>query len=76
MLNKHRTAYRIIVILIAYALLGAAIFVPISYSKPINYALLWTALGIYCAALIATIVISEVVYAKRRKKKNGTNSKG
>ena len=76
MLNKHKTAYRIIVILIAYALIGAAIFVPISYSKPINYILLWAALGVYCAALIATIVVTEVIYAKRRKKKDGTDSQG
>lgn len=76
MLNKHKTAYRIIVILIAYAIIGAAVFVPISYSKPINYVLLWVALGIYCAALVATIVASEAVYARRRKKKDGTDSQG
>lgn len=74
MLNKHKTAYRIVVILIAYALFGAAIFVPISYSKPINYVLLWVALGVYLAALIATIVVTEIIYAKRRKKKDGANS--
>ncbi len=73
MLNKHKTAYRIFVILIAYALIGAAIFVPISYSKPINYVLLWVALGIYCVALVATIVVTEAIYAKRRKKKDGTD---
>ncbi len=74
MLNKHKTAYRIAVILIAYALLGAAVFVPISSSKPINYVLLWVALGVYCAALVATIVVTEVIYAKRRKRKDGTDS--
>ncbi len=74
MLNKHKTAYRFVVILIAYALLGAAIFVPISYSKPINYVLLWVALGVYLAALIATIVVTEIIYAKRGKKKDGANS--
>ncbi len=74
MLNKHKTAYRVVVILIAYALLGAAIFVPISYSKPINYVLLWVALGVYLAALIATIVVTEIIYAKRGNKKDGANS--
>ena len=76
MLNKHKTAYRIIVILIAFALIGAAVFVPISYSKPINYVLLWVALGVYAAALVGTIVVTEVIYAKRRKRKNGTDSQG
>ena len=76
MLNKHKAIYRIIVILLAYALIGAAIFVPISYSKPINYVLLWIAVGVYAAALTATIVVTEIVYAKRSKKKNGTDSQG
>lgn len=76
MLNKHKTVYRIIVILLAYALIGAAVFVPISYSKPINYVLLWIAVGVYAAALTATIVVTEIVYAKRSKKKNGTDSQG
>ena len=74
MLNKHKAAYRILVILLAYALLGAVVFVPISTAKPINYVLLWIALGVYLAALIATIVVSEIIHAKRRKKKNGTDS--
>lgn len=74
MLNKHKAVYRIVVILLAFALIGAAVFVPISYSKPINYVLLWVALGVYCGALIATILVTELIYAKRRKKKDGTDS--
>lgn len=68
MLNKHSPLYRIIAIILAYALLGVVIFVPISASKPINYVLLWIALGVYCTALVATIVATEVITAKRKKK--------
>ncbi len=69
MLNKHSPVYRIIAILLAYALLGVVIFVPISSSKPIDYVLLWVALGVYLVALVATIVVTEVIMAKRKKKK-------
>lgn len=69
MLNKHSPLYRIIAILLAYALLGTAIFVPIASSKPINYVLLWIALGVFLVALIATITATEIIMAKRRKKK-------
>ncbi len=69
MLNKHSPVYRIIAILLAYALLGVVIFVPISSSKPIDYVVLWAALGVYLVALVATIVVTEVVMAKRKKKK-------
>lgn len=68
MLNKHSLIYRIFAIVLAYALLGTAIFVPIASSKPINYLLLWVALGVFLTALIATIVATEVIMAKRRKK--------
>lgn len=70
MLNKHSPFYRILAILIAFSLLGAAIFVPIASSKPINYLLLWITLGVYLAALVATIVVTEVIMAKRKKKKS------
>lgn len=69
MLNKYSRGYRITVIIIAFLLLGAAIFVPISTSKPINYVLLFVALGIYVASLLATIIITEIIYARRNKRK-------
>ena len=68
MLNKHSPIYRVCAIVLAYALLGTAIFVPIASSKPINYLLLWIALSVFLTALIATIVATEVIMAKRRKK--------
>lgn len=68
MLNKHSPIYRVFAIVLAYALLGMAIFVPIASSKPINYLLLWIALSVFLTALIATIVATEVIMAKRRKK--------
>ena len=68
MLNKHSPIYRVFAIVLAYALLGRAIFVPIASSKPINYLLLWIALSVFLTALIATIVATEVIMAKRRKK--------
>lgn len=69
MLNKHSRGYRITVIVVAFLLLGAAIFVPISTSKPINYVLLFVALGIYVVSLLATIIITEIIYARRNKRK-------
>lgn len=68
MLNKHSPIYRVFAIVLAYALFGTAIFVPIASSKPINYLLLWIALSVFLTALIATIVATEVIMAKRRKK--------
>mgnify|MGYP006939714698 FL=1 len=70
MLNKHSPVYRILAILIAFSLLGAAIFVPIASAKPINYLLLWIALGVYLSALVATVVATEVIVAKRKKRKS------
>ena len=68
MLNKHSPIYRVFAIVLAYALLGTAMFVPIASSKPINYLLLWIALSVFLTALIATIVAPAVIMAKRREK--------
>lgn len=70
MLNKHSPVYRVIAILLAFALLGVAIFVPIASGKPIDYLVLYIALGVYLAALVATMVVTEIIMAKRKKKKD------
>ncbi len=70
MLNKHSPFYRITAILLAFALLGVAIFVPIASSKPLDYLVFYIALGVYSAALVATIVVTEIMMAKRKKKKD------
>ncbi len=75
MLNKHRAPYRLIVVFIAYAIAGAPIFATIGYCEPQNHVLLWVVFGIYCACLVATVVITELIYAQRRKK-NGNHSQG
>ena len=68
MLNNNSHNYRIFAIVIAYALLGSAFFVPFASSIPFVYLLLCIALSVFLTALIATIVATEVIMAKRRKK--------
>lgn len=68
MLNKHSTLYRILAIIVAFALLGIAIFLPLLSAEDRNYILIFVMLGIYVAALIATIVITEIYWVRRKKK--------
>lgn len=66
--NKRRgRAYRIIVILIAYALAGAAIFIPLLSFKQDNKLPIYITFGIFMAALIATIVVNEIIIRKHKK---------
>ncbi len=63
--RHHHRSYRIVAILCAYLLLGAALFVPLAASPDPNYVLLWVLLGIWVVALVATIVINEIIIKKK-----------
>ena len=74
--RHHRRSYRVIAIFCAYLLIGAALFVPFAAVPDPNYVILWVLLGIWVAALIATIVINEIIIKKKYggdflKKKEG-----
>ena len=63
--RHHKRSYRIIAITFAFLLLGAALFVPLGTQKEPNMILLYVLLGIYVAAYVATIVINEIIIAKK-----------
>ena len=65
--RHHRRSYRIIAIILAFLLLGAAIFVPLGAQSEPNALLIYILLGIYLVALVATIVINEVIIWKKYK---------
>lgn len=58
-------AYRLFWISAAFALLGAAIFVPLGVGENVNYTVLYTFLGLYIASYVLTVLINEwVIYRK------------
>lgn len=63
--RHHRRSYRIIAILLAFLFIGAAVFVPIAASPDPNLILLWILLGIWAVALVTTIVVNEIIIAKK-----------
>ena len=63
--RHHHRSYRIFAIVCAYLLIGAALFVPLAASSDPNFILLWVLLGIWSAALVATIVINEIIIKKK-----------
>ena len=65
--RHHKRSYRIIAIVLAFSLLGAAIFVPLGAQKEPNTVLIFVVLGIYLTALIGTIVINELIIWKKYK---------
>lgn len=67
MLNKHSTIYRILVILFAFAMIGVAIFLPLSNAEGRNDVVIIIAASVYAVALIGTIVITEIYWRKRKK---------
>ena len=68
MSNKRRgRLYRIIVIILAFLLIGAAVFIPLMTGSNRNDVVIYVALGIYGVALVATIVINEILIYKRKK---------
>ena len=71
--NKRKgRAYRIIVITVAFALLGMALFLPLMMSGgDKNWVLIYTIFGVYIAAYVGTVVVNEIVIYKRTKKDNG-----
>lgn len=75
MRNRHSPFYRIMVILVVYAFLGLIVLLPIAATQPVDYLLLWIVVGIWGASLIATVLISEISHAKKKKKeKDGHDS--
>lgn len=68
---KRGRLYRIIAIILAFLLIGVAVFVPILSGKDVNPIVLWVAVGIYAAAFIGTIVINEIIIYKNNKAKDG-----
>lgn len=64
---NHSIFYRIFIITLCYGLAGIAIFVPLLNGKNRTDWVLWMLLGILIAGLIATVVIVEIVWHKKRK---------
>ena len=67
MLNKHSSFYRILVIIVAFALLGIAIFLPLLSTDDKNYVLIFILLGVYALAMVAAVVITEIYWRTRKK---------
>ena len=68
MSNRRKgRAYRIIVILIAFVLIGAAVFIPLLMGSNRNDVLIYVLLGVYLAALVGTIVANEIIIYRRNK---------
>ncbi|MCR5348680.1 MAG: hypothetical protein K6E59_03645 [Bacilli bacterium] len=67
MSNKghHRPLYRIVAIILAYVLLGAAFFVPLGIQKEPNVVLLIVLAAIWLLALTGTIVANEIIIRKK-----------
>lgn len=63
--RHHRRSYRIAVIIAAYLLFGAAIFVPMGAQAEPNLVLLFVLLGVWLVALAATIVINEIIIKRK-----------
>ena len=68
-------AYRIIVITAVFGLIAASIFSWLPNAKNVNQILLWTLVGVFIAAYVATILIIELrilynegkIFAKKKK---------
>ena len=56
-----------IIIALCYGLAGIAIFVPLLNDKNRTDWVLWTLLGVLIAGFIATVLIAEIVWHKKRK---------
>ena len=61
----HRRWYRVIAISLAYLLFGAALFVPLGSQKDPNLVLLIVLGSIWFVAWIASIVVNEIIIAKK-----------
>ena len=64
---NHSVFYRIFIIALCYGLAGIAIFVPLLNDKNRTDWVLWTLLGVLIAGFIATVLIVEIVWHKKRK---------
>ena len=61
----HRRSYRVIAISLAYLLFGAALFVPLGSQKDPNLVLLIVLGSIWFVAWIVSIVVNEIIIAKK-----------
>lgn len=63
--RHHRRWYRVVAILLAYLLFGAAIFVPLGAQKEPSVVLLIVVGSIWFLALVGTIVGNEIYIKKK-----------
>ena len=71
MSNKRKgRLYRIVVIIVAFVLIGAAVFIPLMAGSNRNDVVIYIALAVYAAALIGTILVNEIIIHKRKKIEN------
>lgn len=63
--RHHRPIYRITAIILAYLLFGTALFVPMGAQKEPNIVLLVVVGIVWFLAMIATIVVNEIIIKKK-----------
>lgn len=60
--------YRILVLLLCYAILGVSILVPLAVNKNPNIVLIIIIASVLVAAFVATAIIVEIQWARKYKK--------
>jgi Na+-driven multidrug efflux pump len=60
--------YRILVLLLCYAILGVSILVPLAMNKNPNIVLIIIIASVLVAAFVATAIIVEIQWARKYKK--------
>ena len=63
--RHHRRSYRITAIILAFLLLGAALFVPLGAQKDPNFVLICVLAGIWFLAMLGVIVGNEIYIKKK-----------
>ena len=63
--RHHKRSYRITAIVLAFLLLGAAIFAPLGAQPEPNLVLLFVLLGVWAIALAGTIIANEIYIKKK-----------
>ena len=66
-MKKDSFAYRFFVLLIVFALISAAVLLPLVNAKGVEPFVFWIIGGVLLLLFIATVVVNEIMVRKRKK---------